>query len=88
METGISCIMYFHGYRSYQKKRLKNKYGKYLMGMLAVTALVTFFAQRQQLWSTGKKETLKMAWAAVVDVMAPGLQYEDTENGNHFLAKV
>ena len=29
METGISCIMYFHGYRSYQKKRLKNKYGKY-----------------------------------------------------------
>ena len=40
METGISCIMYFHGYRSYQKKRLKNKYGKYLMGMLVVTALV------------------------------------------------
>lgn len=58
------------------------------MGMLAVTALVTFFAQRQQLWSTGKKETLKMAGAAVVDVLAPGLQYEETENGNHFLAKV
>lgn len=58
------------------------------MGMLAVTALVTFFAQRQQLWSTGKKETLKMAGAAVVDVLAPGLQYEETENRNHFLAKV
>ena len=40
METGISCIMYFHGYRSYQKRRFKNKYGKYLMGMLVVTALV------------------------------------------------
>ena len=40
--------MYFHGYRSYQKKRLKNKYGKYLMGMLVVTALVTFFVQRQE----------------------------------------
>ena len=58
------------------------------MGMLAVTALVTFFAQRQQLWSTGKKETLKMAGAAVVDVLAPGLQYEETENRNRFLAKV
>ena len=58
------------------------------MGMLAVTALVTFFAQRQQLWSTGKKETLKMAGAAVVDVLAPGLHYEEKENGNHFLAKV
>ena len=46
--------MYFHGYRSYQKKRLKNKYGKYLMGMLVVTALVTFFVQRQELWSIGK----------------------------------
>lgn len=80
--------MYFHGYRSYQKKRLKNKYGKYLMGMLVVTALVTFFAQRQQLWSTGKKEILKMAGAAVVDVLAPGLQYEETENRNRFLAKV
>ena len=58
------------------------------MGMLVVTALVTFFAQRQQLWSTGKKETLKMAGAAVVDVLAPGLQYEETENRNRFLAKV
>lgn len=58
------------------------------MGMLAVTALVTFFAQRQQLWSTGKKETLKMAGAAVVDVLAPGLQYEETENRNRFLANV
>ena len=58
------------------------------MGMLAVMALVTFFAQRQQLWSTGKKATLKMAGAAVVDVLAPGLQYEETENRNCFLAKV
>ena len=67
METGISCIMYFHGYRSYQKKRLKNKYGKYLMGMLVVTALVTFFVQRQELWSIGKKAAVKMAGTAVVD---------------------
>lgn len=51
--------MYFHGYRSYQKKRLKNKYGKYLMGMLVVTALVTFFVQRQELWSIGKKSSSK-----------------------------
>lgn len=48
--------MYFHGYRSYQKRRFKNKYGKYLMGMLVVTALVTFFVQRQELWSIGKKQ--------------------------------
>ena len=88
METGISCIMYFHGYRSYQKKRLKNKYGKYLMGMLVVTALVTFFVQRQELWSIGKKAAVKMAGTAVVDVLAPGLHYEEKENGNHFLAKV
>lgn len=58
------------------------------MGMLVVTALVTFFVQRQELWSIGKKETLKMAGAAVVDVLAPGLQYEETENRNRFLAKV
>lgn len=80
--------MYFHGYRSYQKKRLKNKYGKYLMGMLVVTALVTFFVQRQELWSIGKKAAVKMAGTAVVDVLAPGLHYEEKENGNHFLAKV
>ena len=80
--------MYFHGYRSYQKKRLKNKYGKYLMGMLVVTALVTFFVQRQELWSIGKKAAVKMAGPAVVDVLAPGLHYEEKENGNHFLAKV
>ena len=61
METGIRCIMYFHGYRSYQKRRFKNKYGKYLMGMLVVTALVTFFVQRQELWSIGKKAAVKMA---------------------------
>ena len=58
------------------------------MGMLAVMSLAAFFVQRQQLWSTGKKETLKMAGAAVVDVLAPGLQYEETENRNRFLAKV
>ena len=58
------------------------------MGMLVVTALVTFFVQRQELWSIGKKETLKMAGVAVVDVLAPGLQYEETENRNRFLAKV
>ena len=29
-----------------------------------------------------------MAGAAVVDVLAPGLHYEEKENGNHFLAKV
>ena len=80
--------MYFHGYRSYQKRRFKNKYGKYLMGMLVVTALVTFFVQRQELWSIGKKAAVKMAGTAVVDVLAPGLHYEEKENGNHFLAKV
>ncbi len=80
--------MYFYGYRSYQKRRFKNKYGKYLMGMLVVTALVTFFVQRQELWSIGKKATVKMAGTAVVDVLAPGLHYEEKENGNHFLAKV
>ena len=56
METGISCIMYFHGYRSYQKKRLKNKYGKYLMGMLAVTALVTFLHSGSNSGVPGKKK--------------------------------
>ena len=80
--------MYLHGYRSYQKKRLKNKYGKYLMGMLAVMSLAAFFVQRQELWSIGKKAAVKMAGMAVVDVLAPGLQYEEKENGNHFLAKV
>ena len=58
------------------------------MGMLVVTALVTFFVQRQELWSIGKKAAVKMAGTAVVDVLAPGLQYEETENRNHFLAKV
>ena len=58
------------------------------MGMLVVTALVTFFVQRQELWSIGKKAAVKMAGAAVVDVLAPGLHYEEKENGNHFLAKV
>ncbi len=29
-----------------------------------------------------------MAGTAVVDVLAPGLHYEEKENGNHFLAKV
>ncbi len=48
--------MYFHGYRSYQKRRFKNKYGKYLMGMLVVTALVTFFVQRQSFGVSGKKQ--------------------------------
>ena len=80
--------MYFHGYRSYQKKRLKNKYGKYLMGMLAVMSLAAFFVQRQQLWSIGKKAAVKMAGTAVVDVLAPGLHYEEKENGSHFLAIV
>ena len=58
------------------------------MGMLVVTALVTFFVQRQELWSIGKKAAVKMAGTAVVDVLAPGLHYEEKENGNHFLAKV
>lgn len=58
------------------------------MGMLVVTALATFFVQRQELWSIGKKAAVKMAGAAVVDVLAPGLHYEEKENGNHFLAKV
>ena len=31
------------------------------MGMLVVTALVTFFVQRQELWSIGKKAAVKMA---------------------------
>ena len=30
------------------------------MGMLVVTALVTFFVQRQELWSIGKKAAVKM----------------------------
>lgn len=51
--------MYFHGYRSYQKKRLKNKYGKYLMGMLVVTALVTFFVQRQEALEYREKSSSK-----------------------------
>ena len=51
--------MYFHGYRSYQKEDLKINNGKYLMGMLVVTALVTFFVQRQELWSIGKKAAVK-----------------------------
>ena len=58
------------------------------MGMLVVTALVTFFVQRQELWSIGNEAAVKMAGAAVVDVLAPGLHYEEKENGNHFLAKV
>ena len=58
------------------------------MGMLVVTALVTFFVQRQELWSIRKKAAVKMAGTAVVDVLAPGLHYEEKENGNHFLAKV
>ena len=58
------------------------------MGMLVVTALVTFFVQRQELWSIGKKAAVKMAGTEVVDVLAPGLHYEEKENGNHFLAKV
>ena len=58
------------------------------MGMLVVTALVTFFVQRQELWSIGKKAAVKMAGTAVVDMLAPGLHYEEKENGNHFLAKV
>ena len=41
------------------------------MGMLVVTALVTFFVQRQELWSIGKKAAVKMAGTAVVDVLAP-----------------
>lgn len=57
------------------------------MGMLVVTALVTFFVQRQELWSIGKKAAVKMAGTAVVDVLAPGLHYEEKENGNHFLPK-
>ena len=51
------------------------------MGMLVVTALVTFFVQRQELWSIGKKAAVKMAGTAVVDVLAPGLHYEEKENG-------
>ena len=47
------------------------------MGMLVVTALVTFFVQRQELWSIGKKAAVKMAGTAVVDVLAPGLHYEE-----------
>ena len=35
------------------------------MGMLVVTALVTFFVQRQELWSIGKKAAVKMAGTAV-----------------------
>ena len=58
------------------------------MGMLAVMSLAAFFVQRQELWSIGKKAAVKMAGMAVVDVLAPGLQYEEKENGNHFLAKV
>ena len=58
------------------------------MGMLAVMSLAAFFVQRQQLWSIGKKAAVKMAGTAVVDVLAPGLHYEEKENGNHFLAKV
>lgn len=58
------------------------------MGMLVVMALATFFVQRQELWSIGKKAAVKMAGAAVVDVLAPGLHYDEKENGNHFLAKV
>ena len=59
-----------------------------MMGMLVVTALETFFVQRQELWSIGKKAAVKMAGTAVVDVLAPGLHYEEKKNGNHFLAKV
>ena len=70
------------------------------MGMLVVTALVTFFVQRQELWSIGEKAAVKMALRSIadriaivsegklVDVLAPGLHYEEKENGNHFLAKV
>ena len=58
------------------------------MGMLAVMSLAAFFVQRQKLWSIGKKAAVKMAGTAVVDVLAPGLHYEEKENGNHFLAKV
>lgn len=49
--------MYFHGYRSYQKRRFKNKYGKYLMGMLVVTALVTFLYSGRSFGVSGKSSS-------------------------------
>lgn len=77
--------MYF---QQFGRKRRKNKYRAVFACAVTMAAIFTFLSQKKNLSEVWKREMVKAGCKEVVEVLTPGLLYEEESRNHSFLARV